>query len=629
MSLRILNSLPQGTESGSCRVNHTQNGKSTDGRNAPVGTELCFSLKVKRSLAVLSAYLLFAKDGEEPAYYEGDFSSLEQGMDIYTFPSVIEEKAGLYFFGFELHTPTGKWYVYPDGSLGYELKYADQMLLWDEQFESPSWLDGGIIYQIFVDRFCKGSKTVPCRSDAVIIEDWENGIPEYNAKPGDFLRNNTFFGGTLWGVAEKLDYLKQLNVKCIYLCPVFKAYSNHKYDVGDYMTVDEMFGGEEALVNLIEKAKKKGISIILDGVFNHVGDHSVYFDRYNQHGNGACSNPESPYRNWFSFIEYPHKYESWWGIDTLPRVNRNEEFTSYVCDEGGVVDKYMKMGVGGFRFDVVDELEVAFVDRLCAAVKRGKKDAYAVGEVWEDASDKIAYDERKEYFQGKQLDAVMNYPLKNAIIDYVLYGNSKCLADTVVGLNRRYPPHKTAYMMNILGTHDTERILTVLGGDRAEGCMNADLAVKRMDSERRAMAIKRLKIASLLQMTLPGIPCVYYGDEVGMEGYHDPFNRCPFPWGREDAEIGEWYKTLTSFRKKEKALAGANIEITNADGGVLGYKRNDKILVLTNTSNDSVTLTVDDGYNSIIGPAVDGGTIKLDPVSLAVLKKGQHTKQGK
>ncbi len=621
MSLRILNKIPQGTKTSSCRIKLTVNGVSTDSRNASVGTELCFELGVKRSLAVLNAYLMFAADGEAPIYLEGDFAGLECGRDTYSFPAIKKDKAGLYFFGFELHTPTGKWYVYGDGSMGFENKYTDQMLIWDEQFDAPSWLDGGIIYQIFVDRFCKGSKDVPCRSDAVMLADWDNGVPEYNAKPGDFLRNNTFFGGTLWGVAEKLDYLKSLNVKCIYLCPIFEAYSNHKYDVGDYMTVDEMFGGEEALVNLLEKAKKKGISVILDGVFNHVGDHSVYFDRYHQHGNGACSNNESPYRSWFSFIEYPHKYESWWGIDTLPRVNRNEEFTSYVCDEGGVIDKYMKMGVDGFRFDVVDELEVAFVDRLCAAVKRGKKDAYTVGEVWEDASDKVAYDERKEYFQGKQLDAVMNYPLKNAIIEYTLNGNAKHLANTVRALNRRYPPHKSAYMMNILGTHDTERILTVLGGDRAEGCSNSELSVRRMDSERKALAVKRLKIASLLQMTLPGIPCVYYGDEVGMEGYHDPFNRCPFPWGREDDDIRGWYKMLADMRKKEKSLGGADIEIVCAEGGVFGYKRNSKILVFTNNGNETVTIPVENGYNGIIGPAVSDGTVKLSPLSYAVLKK--------
>ncbi len=622
MALRNLNNIPQEMGLCSCKINLSVNGMDTDRRNAPVGVPLCFELKVKRSLAVINAYLLFARDGATPAYYEGDFAGLENGCDLYTFPAVEEKKAGLYFFGFELHTSTGKWYVYGDGSLGFENKYTDQMLVWDEQFDSPSWLDGGIIYQIFVDRFCKGSKEVPCRDDAVLYTDWENGIPEYNAKPGDFLRNNTFFGGTLWGVAEKLDYLKSLNVKCIYLCPVFEAYSNHKYDVGDYMTVDEMFGGEEALVNLIKQAKKKGIGIILDGVFNHVGDHSVYFDRYHQHGNGACSNPDSPYRNWFSFIEYPNKYESWWGIDTLPRVNRNEAFTAYVCDEGGVVDKYMKMGVSGFRFDVVDELEVAFVDRLCAAVKRGKKDAYTVGEVWEDASDKVAYDERKQYFQGKQLDAVMNYPLKNAMIEYALYGNAEYLAYTVNSLNRRYPPHKTAYMMNILGTHDTERILTVLGGDRGEGCSNTELSTKRMDADRRAVAVKRLKVASLLQMTLPGIPCVYYGDEVGMEGYHDPFNRCTFPWGKEDAELSKWYGTLASLRKKEKSLSGADIEIVHAEGGLFGYKRNGKLLVLTNSGDKAVTVSVENGYNGIIGQSVCDGNVELPPLSFAVLKKG-------
>ncbi len=621
MSLRILNGLAGNTGKGSCKTELKANGISTDSRNAAVGTELHFSLKVKRSLATVNAYLLFAHDGEEPQYYEGDFETLECGMDSYTFPSITENNAGLYFFGFELHTSTGKWYVYGDGSLGFEMKYTDQMLLWDEQFESPEWLDGGIIYQIFVDRFCKGSKTVPCRADAVLYTDWDNGVPEFAAKPGDYLRNNTFFGGTLWGVAEKLDYLKSLNVKCIYLCPIFKAYSNHKYDTVDYMTVDEMFGGEEALVNLLKKAKQKGIGVILDGVFNHVGDHSIYFDRFGEYGNGACQSKNSPYYDWFSFIDYPHTYESWWGIDTLPRVRREAAFTSFVCDEGGVVDKYMKLGVNGFRFDVVDELECDFVDKLCAAVKRGKSDAYVVGEVWEDASDKVAYDERKRYFQGKQLDAVMNYPLRNALIDYAMNGNSKHLAYTVEALNKRYPKHKTKYMMNFLGTHDTERILTVLGGDEGHKYSNTELSTKRMNAERKRTAVNRLKIASLLQMTLPGVPCVYYGDEVGMEGYHDPFNRCPFPWGREDTELLDWFKSIAALRKTEKVLNGSELKITHAEGGLFGFEREGKILVLTNNGDESVTVTLDKAYKSIVGETVMADTVKIPAQGFAVLKK--------
>ena len=478
-----------------------------------------------------------------------------------------------------------------------------RLLVCDEQYASPDWLDGGIIYHIFVDRFNKGSKPVPVRDDAVMLSDWYNDVPEYPEKPGDFLPNNTFFGGTLWGVAEKLDYLEELGVKCIYLSPVFKAYSNHKYDTGDYMQVDGMFGGDAALKNLFEKASEKGIGVILDGVFNHVGDDSLYFDRYGKYGgSGACSGRESPYYSWFTFTKFPEKYDAWWGISNLPRVKRNASFTNFICGKGGVVEKYMKMGASGFRLDVVDELESDFVDRLCAKIKKCRKDAYIVGEVWEDASDKTAYSERKRYFQGSQLDAVMNYPLRNAIIEYVMRGDARRLANTVSVLYSHYPVHKSAHMMNILGTHDTERILTVLGGDSAAGCTNAQLAEKHMTALQRSVAFQRLKKAVLLQMTLPGIPCVYYGDEAGMEGYHDPFNRRPYPWGHEDTDILAWYKLLTGFRKKHSAFSSKKFRVLPAKGGLFAFRRGEgaeEIIVCTNTGDAAKKVQFAGTYRSL------------------------------
>ncbi|MBQ3081902.1 MAG: glycoside hydrolase family 13 protein [Clostridia bacterium] len=624
MALRILNAQNDRANAVDCVSITYRNGKISGSRALAIGEEMLPVLKTRRSLAVLKATLLFARDGGEDMRVDGVWSGLDKGFDVYTFDLPIPSVAGLYFYGYELHTASGKWYMRAGGTVGYDKVYIGRMLIYDEKYASPTWLEGGIIYHIFVDRFNKGSKEVTVRDDAVILNDWENGVPEYAEHPGDFLANNTFFGGTLWGVAEKLDYLKSLGVTCIYLSPVFKAYSNHKYDTGDYMQVDEMFGGDEALKHLFDEAAKYGIGVILDGVFNHVGDDSLYFDKYGKYGgNGAYSGPSSPYYDWFNFKEFPDNYQSWWGIGNLPRVNRNASFRKLINGEGGVVDKYMSMGAAGFRLDVVDELESDFVTELCAAIKRHKNDAYIVGEVWEDASDKMAYGERKKYFQGAQLDSVMNYPLRSAIVEYVLHGSAKFLADTVDTLYRHYPLHKTSYMMNILGTHDTERILTIMGGDRGDGCSNAELADKHLDTLQRIVARHRLMTAVLLQMTMPGIPCIYYGDEVGMEGYRDPFNRRPYPWGREDKEIFEWYKTLTALRQKESVFKSTAFRVLKAKDGLFAFERgedDERIVVCTNTGGDTARLELDGTYRSLLNGAIYSGFINVQPGMGEILK---------
>lgn len=626
MAFRRLNAQNNRGYAVDCISTFYENGVLNLSRTVKGGSTVYFVLKVKRTLAVMRASLLFAADGCAAERVAGYWFGLENGFDLYRFDLCGKVKAGLYFYGYELHTSSGRWFVREGGTVGYDEVCTGKLLVCDEKYAAPKWLDGGIIYHIFVDRFCKGSKAVPVRDDVVML-DWDKDLPEYPVKPGAFLRNNTFFGGTLWGVAEKLDYLKELGVSCIYLSPVFKAYSNHKYDTGDYMQVDEMFGGDAALENLFKEGKKRGIGVILDGVFNHVGDDSVYFDKYGKYGgNGAYSGKKSPYYNWFTFSSFPDVYEAWWGIGNLPRVTRTAAFRKLIYGKGGVVEKYMDMGAAGFRFDVVDELESDFVDKLCAKIKKHKKDAYIVGEVWEDASDKIAYGERKQYFWGKQLDAVMNYPLRSAIIEYVMHGNGQLIADVTNALYKHYPKHKSAYMMNVLGTHDTERILTVLGGETADGYTNDQLSVKRMDALQHSVAFHRLKNAVLLQMTLPGIPCVYYGDEAGMEGYRDPFNRCTYPWGRENKKVLDWYKTLTAYRKAEHALSSQSFKVCAARKGLFAFSRGDdseSLIIYTNTGDTAEQLKLKGAYTSLLTGEIYRGVVRTLPGSGDILKPTQ------
>lgn len=530
---------------------------------------------------------------------------------------------GLYFCHFEFVSNGQRYYTaFDDGGNCYiDTRFVNetQILIYNEEYASPEWLFGGAMYQIFPDRFARGGK-VTRREDAVYNEDWENGIPEYPEIRGDSFPNNTHFGGTLWGVAERLDYIESLGVDCIYLNPIFEAYSNHKYDTADFLSVDKSFGGDEALEFLIKSAHERGIKVILDGVFNHVGNDSVYFDAYGKYGNGACQSRQSPYYEWFSFGEYPHTYESWWGIKNLPRTVRCESYVSFITEQ--VIPKYMNMGIDGFRLDVADELESGFLDKIALAIKSVKPDALIIGEVWEDASNKVAYGERKRYFRGRQLDSVTDYPIRNAIIDFFKYGNAEFLCDTVNTLCRNYPPHKLNALMNFLGSHDTERITTLLGGEEDMGEPNSVLAVKRMDAQTLARTKELLKQAYLLLASLPGVPCIYYGDEVATEGYHDPFNRTTFKESSFNDEYSRFFASVNKMRKGEPLFATASARARVLSQGVLEIVRegeSESLLILANMSDEAYSLNVGNSRDLLAGEEY-AGNITIGAKKAVILK---------
>lgn len=483
-----------------------------------------------------------------------------------------------------------------------------QLTIYKSDFTTPDDFKGGIMYQIFVDRFARGGEVVPVRDDAVMNDDWYDGVPEYPEYPGGFVRNNMFFGGTLWGVIEKLDYLKSLGVNFIYLNPIFEAYSNHKYDTGDYTKIDPMFGGEEAFDALISAAKKKGIGVILDGVFNHTGSDSVYFNKNNRYSEpGAYNSKDSRYFDWYMFKNYPDDYESWWGIEILPKINGdNKEFRKFICGENGIIGRYLKRGIYGWRLDVADELKEDMLCDIRTALK-SEKDGVLIGEVWEDASNKVAYDRRRRYFRGSELDSVMNYPLKNAVVEYLKSSDASGIAKITTELYSHYPKAVSDVLMNFLGTHDTERILTVLSGEDISGKTNAELASYRMSDENRHKAIELLKTAYLIIATMPGVPCIYYGDEAGLEGARDPFNRLPYPWGKENKELVEWYKKIGEIRQREKVFAQGYYKVRESTGGILVYDRFDKdtkITVIINRGNDDYTVSSKEEHTSLLSGTV-------------------------
>ena len=502
---------------------------------------------------------------------------------------------GLYFVRFVTETASGTMYGYFSGDGLYlsssTVGRLHQMSVYSFESEYASEYLGGVIYHIFVDRFNRGGE-VPVREDAVMLEGWDGGTPEYPEYPGAHLENNTFFGGTLFGITEKLDYIKSLGVNLIYLSPIFEAYSNHKYDTGNYMKVDEMFGGETALKELISKAKSRGIGIILDGVFNHTGSDSIYFNREGRYDTlGAYQSKESPYYEWYDFQSFPEKYTSWWGIKILPRIHPDKpECGDYIAGAGGVIEKYAKMGIAGIRLDVADELSDEFLARIKSRLSENLPHSILYGEVWEDGSNKIAYDKRKRYYLGTELDGVMNYPYRVGILSYLRSGDIAPLKYALTEVTFNAPKRVRDMQMNLLGTHDTERLITTLAGKPSDGVPNRILANTFLTDEERARGVSLVKMAYCALATLPGIPAIFYGDEVGLEGYHDPFNRRPFPWEHMDEELLSHYRRIGRIRGEWELYRDGDFELIELTRDRLIFSRSKagvcNITVLNNSKSD-------------------------------------------
>lgn len=504
---------------------------------------------------------------------------------------------GLYFYFFDINNDL--YYCDSDFNIvkdsGYNKNYF-QLTIYSSDYKTPDFLKGGVIYQIFPDRFNKGEIKVNLEEDKV----YKNWNEDVTYKPNEFgkILNNDFFGGNFKGIEEKLDYLKELNVNLIYLNPISLAYSNHRYDTSDYFKIDPLLGSLDDFKSLINKAHEKGIKIMLDGVYNHTGDDSLYFNKYAKFDSvGAYQNKNSPYYSWYEFSSYPNEYKCWWDIDILPSINKNSlSFQDYISQKGGVIDYFMSLGVDGFRLDVVDELSSPFVKKIREAIKSVNSDGVVLGEVWEDATNKIAYGERRSYFQGKELDSVMNYPLKDGIINYLLTSNSKELKNVILTQINNYPKDSLDVLMNILGTHDTPRILTVLSGVELPKTRD-EMANFQLNSNELDLAYKRLTLAVVLLFTLYGVPSVYYGDERGMQGCKDPFNRRTINWKIESSILG-FYKKISSIRASEKVFKNGETNILIAKGGLLVFERvinADKVIVAVNLNETQYDIKSETG----------------------------------
>lgn len=527
---------------------------------------------------------LYSHEQEEKIYQAEMQTSSYPGLFWYYFVVIKEGKA--FYYGNNRQRWGGV------GILEESIPPSYQITVYKQGFTTPDWFKEGVMYQIFVDRFYNGTENgnvLNPKKGSLLHGNWDD-VPLYirNCDDGSILRWD-FFGGNLLGVIKKLAYLKDLGVSVIYLNPIFEAYSNHKYDTGDYRKIDPMFGSLGTFQHLCEQAEKLGIKVILDGVFSHTGSDSRYFNKEGSYSEvGAFQSPDSPYYKWYHFYEFPQKYECWWGIDTLPNVNELEPtYQEFILGEEGIVKYWMEKGAKGWRLDVADELPDDFIKKMRAKMKTYDPDSLLIGEVWEDASNKISYGKNRHFLWGEELDSIMNYPFRFMVLEFLLgrYDASE-INKAIMSLCENYPRACFYALMNLIGSHDVPRILTLLGeGIPEEKLPEKKRGFQRLSHKKRSLGLARLKLASLLQMTFPGVPCVYYGDEAGLEGYSDPYNRGTYPWGKEDEEILNWYRKIIAIRNKYDVFRKGAWKTLYAAGDIFGYLRyfeNEKAAVFLN-----------------------------------------------
>lgn len=547
-------------------------------------TNVKFHIDLETDENLQKVYFMLKKDGDENYQYL-EMTKVAGGYEIQQQFSDF----GHFWYNFQL--VFGDFCVYLNKTfdtrscLSQEKQEDFLQLVTEKEYTCLNSMQGGIIYQIYVDRFCKVGE-VQIRKPLIERSDWGGKIQKNTTDP--LIINREVFGGNIKGIISKLDYLKELGVTTIYLNPISLANSNHKYDTADYMKIDDMFGTEWEFKELVSLAKSRGMKIVIDGVYNHTGSDSIYFNKNGRFNTlGAYKSKESRFFEWYDFEEYPDKYRSWWGIDTLPSINHKcESFQNFIAGDGGVIEKFLKLGVSGVRLDVVDEITDEFVQKIEKKVHEFGGDNIVMGEVWEDAATKESYSNRREYFSKNELNSVMNYPVKETVLEYIFTGNPFALESTLRMLENNYPKVVRDNLMNFLTTHDTKRVFS---------------EILKVADDDKAKALKLYKIASTLIFTLPGVPSIFYGDEYGMEN-NDGSSRGCFDWLNYKNEIFDWFKKLTKIRKLS-VLKDGKLNILYAKHGMFAFERfnnTEHLVVVTNLSASPLELNLVGSFVSFI-----------------------------
>ncbi len=534
----------------------------------PARTEFCVRIRVYGECE--RAFARVWRDGRAELTEMTAADGNEYAAVIYS-----GDEPGLLWYYFIIDAPGGRVYLGKPEIGACEMSVTEpasfQITVCDPLFDAPKWMRSSIMYQIMPDRFRAGGKArQPHGRGAYLHGDWYEP-PDLRKKSADGdAEAIDFFGGNLRGIYEKLSYIKDLGAGALYLNPIFEARSNHKYDVGDYSKIDESFGDDAEFRALAKAASDIGINIVLDGVFSHTGADSVYFNKYGTYvAGGAFSDPESVYRKWYRF-DGDGGYDCWWGIETLPNINELEpSFLNYaVAGDNSIVARYLNMGANGWRLDVADELPMRFIRALRRRVKAESPRNAVIGEVWDDISNKIAYGAERSYALGDTLDSAMNYPLRARLLGFLLGKNDAYSLAEVIKHQRATLPNAMYYsMMNLLGSHDKPRVISALSGRNDLEPPRNERRYEQLSKAEYALGKRRFADAWRFVCHLPGMPCLYYGDEAGMTGMADPFCRAAYPWGREDIELLEEIKEINALRNGSGALKTGECDVfaRNAD----------------------------------------------------------------
>ncbi len=608
----------------------------------PNGTSCTFRIVSPHSGNIQNVTLLLCKwlDWNNPVAY----GMLPDGLDLddhRVFSVTLElNEIGVFGYCFSYDWQGTTYYVkrLADSMEGYSTQgpgYHWELTCFSNTFKTPFALQSCIFYQIFPDRFYRAIHEKTQIAGTIIRNDWGE-MPIYlpAQMPDGSLRveNNDFFGGDLLGIAKKIPYLKKLGVKVLYLMPIVETKENHGYTASDYLRVNPYLGSNESLRELCMRAHSNGMYVMVDGVFNHTGSNSVYFNKDGEYPSlGAYQSRESPYFDWYMFIHHPDEYISWWGFPTLPTTNKSSQsFRDFIFGDGGVIESWFELGIDGIRLDVVDELPDSFLTPLCEKVR--SLGGFIIGEVWENAATKVAYGVLRKYFLGNQLDGVMNYPFHGAIISYLKFGDSTAFAYKVMEIVESYPKPALDSLMNFVSTHDTVRALTAFAGkdlsSESDWVNKRKLAAKydKLDVEAYSKAKKMLKLAWLFLSFAPGNPCIYYGDEVGLHGYFDPFNRKCFPWDNIDEELLSFFQEIGRIRNSLSCFLSNSrfsfAEVTNSLCVISQALRFSEILVGFNRSESEETFAVSNTHEVLwhSNCSFYGNVIIVGPLGGFILK---------
>ena len=528
---------------------------------------------------------------------EGDYIVFKSEFSAPDFPCLmhyyftIVEGGDTYYIGNCFEKLGGECCIYDENPIPYQITVASRNI------HVPEWYKEGIMYQIYVDRFkSTGHKNLyEGRKEFVRYQNWNEKNRYTKDCSGDVIFWDVY-GGNLRGVIEKIPYLRSLGISILYFNPIVEGNSNHKYDTGDYEKLDPGYGNDEDFQELVDICKENGISIILDGVFSHVGMDSKYFNRFGKYENeGAYQSKDSEYFDWFRFNEFPDDYECWWGNKSLPNVEEMDPaYLDYILrGDNSIVKQWIRKGVKGWRLDVADELPDEFIQILKAETLKENKDSIVLGEVWEDASNKESYNQLRKYFYGDELDSVMNYPFRKAFTGFLAgHFNGHHALRMIMSIYENYPREYFYSCMNLVGTHDTVRILTYMGDSPDERSLDEDGKYGyELSEEQKGYAVKRLKLLSLIQASFPGVPCIYYGDEAGLEGYSDPYCRRTYPWGNENQELLTWYRKIFKYREGSEVLKRGSWEPYACRDDLFSFTRtlgSQNIVVAVNRSSEDM-----------------------------------------